>query len=81
MLTAHEVLTSCLDPLDVEDLVYVWLQVARGYIALPRTRQPATPAYEWTMIHRQSRRRAIVQVKTGTEPVDLPALRSRSCRR
>lgn len=69
-----EVLRSHLDPYDVEDLVYVWLQVERGYLALPRTRQPDTPAYEWTMIHRDSRRRGIVQIKTGAAPVDLQAL-------
>lgn len=73
-LTPHEVLTSHLDPYDVEDLVYVWLQVARGYIALPRARQRDMPAYEWTMIHRETRRRAIVQIKTGSTPVDLSAL-------
>jgi hypothetical protein len=69
-------LTRHLDPRDVEDLIFVWLQVERDYIALPRTRQPATPAYEWTMIHRQTRRRAIVQVKTGGTPVDLQQLAS-----
>lgn len=69
-----EVLTSHLDPYDVEDLVYVWLQVARGYVALPRSRQRDTPAYEWTMIHRQTRRKGIVQIKTGSDVVDLQAL-------
>ena len=73
-LTPNEVLVSHLDPYDVEDLVYVWLQVARGYVALPRARQRDTPAYEWTMIHRDSGRRGIVQIKTGSEPVDLQAL-------
>jgi hypothetical protein len=73
-IEAQEVLISHLDPYDVEDLVYVWLQVARGYVALPRARQRDTPPYEWTMIHRESRRRGIVQIKTGSEPVDLAAL-------
>ncbi|MGK2939683.1 MAG: hypothetical protein ACSLFR_18080 [Solirubrobacteraceae bacterium] len=73
-ITPAEVLSSHLDPYDVEDLIYVWLQVARGYIALPRARQRDTPAYEWTMIHGDSRRRGIVQIKTGSEPVDLQAL-------
>jgi len=73
-ITPAEVLASHLDPYDVEDLVYVWLQVVRGYIALPRARQRDTPAYEWTMIHRATGRRGIVQVKTGSEPVDLQAL-------
>lgn len=73
-LTPEEVLASHLDPYDVEDLVYLWLQVARDYVALPRSRQRDTPAYEWTMIHRTTRRRAIVQIKTGHDQVDLPAL-------
>lgn len=73
-VTPAEVLASYLDPYDVEDLVYVWLQVARGYVALPRSRQRDTPAYEWTMIHRQTKRRGIVQIKTGSDSVDLQAL-------
>jgi hypothetical protein len=73
-ITPAEVLASHLDPYDVEDLVYVWLQVARGFVALPRARQRDTPAYEWTMIHRETGRRGIVQIKTGSEPVDLQAL-------
>jgi hypothetical protein len=73
-MTKDDVLTSHLDPYDVEDLVYVWLQLARDYVALPRARQRDTPAYEWTMIHRDSRRKGIVQIKTGNDEVDLQAL-------
>ena len=72
--SAPEILSSWLDPYDVEDLVYVWLQVARGYLALPRARQRDMPAYEYTMIHRESGKRAIAQIKTGSTPVDLAAL-------
>lgn len=73
-ISRADVLQTILDPYDVEDLVYVWLQVERGYIALPRARMRDTPAYEWTMIHRESRRRSIVQIKTGQSRVDLRAL-------
>lgn len=73
-LTPGDVLASHLDPYDVEDLVYVWLQVRRGFVALPRARQRDTPAYEWTMINRTTGRRGIVQIKTGSEAVDLQAL-------
>jgi hypothetical protein len=73
-VTPEEILTSYLDPYDVEDLIYVWLQIARGYLALPRARQRDMPAYEYTMIHRENGRRAIAQVKTGSTPVDLSAL-------
>ena len=37
-LSPVDVLTSLLDPYDVEDIVYIWLQVAKGYVALPRAR-------------------------------------------
>jgi hypothetical protein len=73
-LSRREVLASHLDPYDVEDLVYIWLQVERGFIALPRARQRDTPAYEWSMLHRDTRRRGIVQIKTGSTPVDLAEL-------
>lgn len=75
-LTRSEILAHHLDPYDVEDLIYVWLQAERNYLALPRARQRDTPAYEWTMVHRDGTHRAIVQVKTGETPVDLPALAS-----
>ena len=73
-MTPLDVLTSHLDPYDLEDLIYVWMQVERGYVAFPRARLRDTPAYEWSMIHRQTRRRGIVQIKTGGTPVSLPAL-------
>lgn len=69
-------MTSLLDPYDVEDLVYVWLQAIEGYLALPRARARDTPAYEFTMIHRESGRKAIAQIKTGAAVVDLDHLAS-----
>ena len=73
-IAPHDVLTSHLDPYDVEDLVYVWLQIARNYAVMPKARQRDMPAYEWTMIHRKTGRPAIAQVKTGSTPVDLAQL-------
>ena len=73
-ITPYDVLTSHLDPYDVEDLVYVWLQIAKNYAVLPKARQRDMPAYEWTMIHRKTGRPAIAQVKTGSTPVDLTQL-------
>ncbi|MGQ0504454.1 MAG: hypothetical protein ACT4TC_03975 [Myxococcaceae bacterium] len=75
-MAGEEILTRLLDPHDVEDLVYVWLQVVHGYVVLPRARKRDTPVYEFTVIHRDTGRRAIAQVKTGSTPVDLDALRS-----
>lgn len=71
---ALQVLTDLLDPYDVEDLIYVWLQVAKGYVALPRARKRDTPVYEFSMLHAKSGRRGIVQVKTGQTPVDIGGL-------
>jgi hypothetical protein len=73
-VSPEQILSSYLDPYDVEDLVYVWLQIVRGYVALPRARQRDMPAYEYTLIHRETGGRAIAQIKTGSTPVDLAAL-------
>ncbi|MGA7704721.1 MAG: hypothetical protein WB998_07480 [Solirubrobacteraceae bacterium] len=73
-VTPRDVLTNHLDPYDVEDLVYVWLQMIKNYAVLPKARQRDMPAYEWTMIHRRTGRPAIAQVKTGSTSVDLTQL-------
>jgi hypothetical protein len=71
---SREELLSQLDPYDLEDLIYTWMQVAQGYLALPNARRTDTPAYEWTMLHRETYVPAIVQVKSGAQGVDLEAL-------
>jgi hypothetical protein len=63
-----------LEPYDLEDLVYTWMQVCGDYLALPKARRTDTPAYEWTMLHRKTHRPAIVQVKSGDQAVDLETL-------
>lgn len=71
--TRLEVLRQ-LEPYDLEDLVYTWMQVAEDYLALPKARRTDTPAYEWTMLNRRTFAPAIVQVKSGDQAVDLEAL-------
>lgn len=73
-ITPEEVLQTHLDPYDVEDLVYVWMQAELGYLAFPRSRMRDTPAYEWTMLHRKTQTLGIAQVKTGNDAVDLQRL-------
>jgi hypothetical protein len=63
-----------LEPYDLEDLFYTWMQVAEGYLALPKARRTDTPGYEWTMLNRDTFAPAIVQVKSGETPVDLGKL-------
>ena len=70
----EEVLRDYLDPIDVEDLVYAYLQAARDYIVLPTSRRRDTPAYEYALVHRTSGQPAVVQVKTGNTPVDVRLL-------
>ena len=74
-LTQAEVIRELLDPFDAEDLVCVFLQIRHNYIVLPASHRSGTPAYEQLLISRDDGRRAIFQVKTGYEPVDLPSLR------
>lgn len=63
-----------LEPYDLEDLIYTWMQVCENYLALPKARRTDTPAYEWTMLHRRRHTAAIVQIKSGEQGVDLEAL-------
>lgn len=63
-----------LEPYDLEDLIYTWMQISGGYLALPKARRTDTPAYEWTMLHRKTHKPAIIQVKSGDQGVDLDAL-------
>lgn len=72
--TEAGVLCDYLDPFDVEDLVYAYLQVAHDYIVLPASRRTDTPTYEYALVHRQSGVLAVVQVKTGRTPVDVALL-------
>ena len=63
-----------LSPGDLEDLIYVWLQFSKNYLMIPNARQASTPVYEWTMVHRQTGRRAIIQIKSGKTMVDVEGL-------
>jgi hypothetical protein len=74
-LTPAVVVRELLHPLDVEDLVFAFLQIVHDYIVLPGSHLPSTPAYEQVLISRRNGRRAIVQVKTGGTPVKLGQLR------
>ena len=71
----EEVLVSLLAPFDVEDLVFVYMQVERGYLVLPGSRRTDTAAYEYVLLHPGTREQAVVQVKTGSSAVDLEQLK------
>jgi hypothetical protein len=69
-----DVLRELLDPFDVEDLVYVYLQAVRNYLVLPASRRTDTAAYEYALIERDTKQLAVTQIKSGDTPVDLSAL-------
>ena len=70
----EEVLCDHLDPLDVEDLVYVYLQVVHDYVVLPASRRTDTPTYEYALVRPSDGQLAVVQVKTGDAAVDVGLL-------
>jgi len=70
-LSWESIVSSLLHYSDVEDLVSVYLQATRGYIALPASRQPKTSTYEYTLIDPENGAKVIVQVKTGMAAIDL----------
>ncbi len=65
---------TLLDPIDLEDLLYVWFQYELGYLVVPGERSPSTPKYEWILVHRDTGKTAVVQVKSGDQEVDVEAL-------
>ena len=71
----EEVLASLLAPFDLEDLVFVYMQVERGYLVLPGSRRTDTAVYEYVLPHPSTREQAMVQVKTGSSAVDLEQLK------
>ena len=72
---AEDVIKHLLEPFNVEDLVFTYLQ-SRGYLVLPASRRTDTAAYEYVMVHRETGKLAVAQVKTGQSSVDLDLLAS-----
>ena len=57
-------LFSLLNSEQCEDLVFIFLQTL-DWLVIPNSRKIDTMAYEFILIHRKTKKRAIVQVKTG----------------
>jgi hypothetical protein len=55
---------SFLDSEETEDVIFVYLQL-QGWVVIPNSRKADTMSYEFYLIHRESKEKAIVQVKTG----------------
>ena len=60
---------SFLDAETTEDVIFIYLQ-CQGWIVVPNSRMADTMRYEFVAIHRDTRERALVQVKTGNTSLD-----------
>ena len=52
-----------------EDIIFIYLQT-KGWIVIPHSRKADTMAYEFVLIHGETKERAVVQVKTGHTPLN-----------
>jgi hypothetical protein len=63
---------------DLENLVFVYLQV-KGWYVLPGTRTPDTAHYEFVLVNRETGERS--QARLGLTLHDTPAKKKHSCLR
>lgn len=64
----HGSVFDFLDAEETEDVVFLYLQT-KGWLVVPNSRKADTMRFEFYCIHRETKRRAIVQVKTGNTPL------------
>jgi hypothetical protein len=62
---------------ETEDIVFIHLQL-NDWIVIPNSRKLDTMSYEFYAIHRQTKEKAIVQVKTGNTPINPKDWENRS---
>jgi hypothetical protein len=55
---------SFLSAEETEDIIFLYLQT-KGWLVIPHTRKADTMRFEFYCIHRETKRRAVVQIKTG----------------
>jgi hypothetical protein len=55
---------SLLSGEETEDIIFLYLQT-KGWLVIPHTRKADTMQFEFYCIHRETKQRAVVQVKTG----------------
>jgi hypothetical protein len=53
----------------VEDVLFIYLQ-RLGWLVIPHSRKADTMSFEFILIHAESKKRAVVQVKTGWTPLN-----------
>ncbi|WP_170267067.1 hypothetical protein [Brevifollis gellanilyticus] len=55
---------------ETEDIIFLYLQT-KGWLVVPNSRKGDTMSYEFYLIHRETRQRAGVQVKTGDSGLNV----------
>jgi len=64
-LTAEQIMTDIVDPIDVEDLVLLYLQ-SQGWMLIPSSRMHDTPIHEAALRRAATGELAVVSVKSGS---------------
>jgi hypothetical protein len=59
---------SLLDSEEIEDLIFVYLQ-SQGWFVVPNSRKVDTMSFEFLLIHKDSKKKCWIQVKSGNTPL------------
>ena len=59
-----------------EDVIFIYLQT-KGWLVIPNSRKADTMSFEFYLIHRETKERASVQIKTGNTSLNTEAWKER----
>lgn len=59
-----------------EDVIFIYLQT-KGWLVIPNSRKADTMSFEFYLIHRETRERAVVQIKTGNTSLNTDEWKDR----
>lgn len=59
-----------------EDVIFIYLQT-KGWLVVPNSRKADTMSFEFYLIHRETRERAVVQIKTGNTSLNTDEWKDR----
>ena len=59
-----------------EDVIFIYLQT-KGWLVIPNSRKADTMSFEFYLIHRETRERAVVQIKTGNTSLNTDEWKER----
>jgi hypothetical protein len=62
---------------ETEDVIFIYLQT-KGWLVVPNSRKADTMSFEFFLIHRETRERAVVQIKTGNTSLNTDEWKDRA---